>query len=194
MNIQAKPVKNRTYVAKIVRKSFFQPLPAALAIVLLLSGCSTKTPESGAVSEKTLAVEAYQAEPPPSFQSKSINSGGRCFVDTVNGQPVSRMNEVSGSDSLAIEGWAIGAESTPAPLVAVELESRNGKRNYYASAQRAVRPGLGQALKNPALDQAGLHSAASAAGVEQGLYSLRLLVGGESSAVSCDPNVLILLK
>jgi hypothetical protein len=172
-------------------------ITAASAAMILLNGCS-KTPEPGAetkpAAEQRAGPDAYQAALPMSFASKDIQPGGRCFVDSFNGQTVSPRNEAPANEPLAVNGWAIDAAGTAAPFLAVELASMSVTQSYYAPARRATRSGLGQALNNPALDAAGLDSTAALNGVPPGSYSVKLLIGGDKSATRCDPNLLLVVK
>jgi len=174
-------------------KSLFLCLATAFAVIIVSSGCSDRAAQPAPAVEQKAAGDGYQTALPAAFISKAIQADGRCFVDDVNGQPPSAHYEVSGNRPLTIDGWVTGSAATVPPVVAVELAS-GGAQSYYAPAQRVNRPGLGQALKNPAFDQAGLQSTAALSGVAPGSYSVRLLAVGEQGANRCDPNVLVVIK
>jgi hypothetical protein len=168
-------------------------LSAALAALIFSTGCSK--PETAASNaEQKPAGNRYRTELPAGFAAKTIQPGGRCWVDTFNGQRFAPRNEANGTGTLTLEGWAIDGNSAAAPLVTVELTSPDGGQSYYAPAQRAIRRGLGEALKDPALDNAALVSTASLEGVPHGAYLVKLLVGGENSATRCDPNLTLFVK
>ena len=177
---------------KIVMKTMCLPSAMIFGIAILMNGCSK--PEPAASVEKKAESSGYQLARPSAFASQNIQPGGRCFVDSFNGQPVSPRNEAAGNGTLAIDGWGIDSANTAAPLVAVELAPQGGGASYYAPAARATRPGLGQALKDAALDRAGLDSTASLAGVPAGSYSVEILIGDAKSASRCDPNLLLVVK
>jgi hypothetical protein len=168
-------------------------LSAAFTALILSIGCSK--PETAAPkAEQKRADNKYRTELPAGFAAKTIQPGGRCWVDTFNGQRFAPRNEANGSGTLTLEGWAIDAKSAAPSLVAVELAPLESGQSYYAPAQRTVRPGLGEALKDPALDNAALVSTASLEGVRLGSYLVKLLVGGENSAARCDPRLLLVVK
>jgi hypothetical protein len=174
-------------------KSLYAPLATAFTAMILASGCSDRTPPAPASEQKSVG-DAYQAALPSAFASKGIQLGGRCFVDDVNGQPVTLRNEVPRDRLLTIDGWVTDTAATAPRSVAVELASMGGTQSYYVPAHRVTRPGLGQALKNPALDEAGLQSTATLSGVAPGSYSVMLLVAGDQVANRCVPNVVVFIK
>ena len=72
---------------------------------------------------------------------------------------------------------------------------RLGKTLLCARSARHWAGRLGEALKDPALDNAALTSTASLVGVPHGSYLVKLLVGGENSAATrCDPRLLFVVK
>jgi hypothetical protein len=175
-------------------KALFLPLATAFGVVILMIGCSKPAPEPTTSAEKSAVGNGFQMALPSAFASKGFQQGGRCFIDRVNGQPVAAGNAVPANGMLTLVGWGIDVGNAAAPFVALELVPVNGSPNYYGPAQRATRPGLGDALKNPALDQAGLESAASLNGVPPGSYSLWILMGDGKTATRCDPTVLLDVK
>ncbi len=174
--------------------SLFVRLATILGVVILMSGCSKPAPEPTPSAEKGPVGNGYQMALPSAFASTGIQQGGRCFIDSFNGQPVVPRNEVPANGMLTLVGWSIDSGHAAAPFVALELLPQGGPPSYYAPAQRVTRPGLGQALKDPALDQAGFDSAASLNGVPPGSYLVKILVGDGKSATRCDPNLLLVVK
>lgn len=171
---------------------------AVLISSVAFSGCGKEStaPEKKAdggtfQSAVRSAGDAYQTNLLEAFVSKDIQVGGKCFVDSFNGQLVKPKNEASHNVALTIDGWAIDASGIATKNVAVELAALDGSKKYYAPAQRTVRPGLGQALGNPTLDIAALQSTASLNIVSPGQYSVRLIVGGDKTVSRCDPNILL---
>ena len=171
-------------------------LPALTAVVVLelAAGCSSPAPEAGAGAEQKPSGDAYQTALPPAFSGHAIQTGGRCFIDSINGQHLVPRNEVAANGALNLDGWVLDGGNMAPPKVAVELASLTGGQSYYAPARRTNRPGLGDALKLPAADQAGLQSTASLNAVPPGLYAAKLLVGSDNATSQCDPNVVVLVK
>jgi hypothetical protein len=167
-------------------------LLVALTALVLSGGCS-KPETVGPVVEQNPAGGRFSAQLPTGFAGKNIQLGGKCWIDTFNGKKFSPQNEADRSGALTVDGWAIDGSSAAAPLVAVELAAPGGQ-SYYAPAQRATRAGLGEALKNPALDAAALASTASLADVPLGNYVVKLLVGDANSATRCEPGLSLLVK
>lgn len=174
---------------------------AVLISSVAFTGCGKESPapekkaDSGTFQSAVKSVgDVYQTNLIEAFVSKDIKVGGKCFVDSFNGQLVKPKNEVIHNVSLTIDGWAIDASGIAAKNVAVELAALDDSKKYYAPAQRSVRPGLGQALGNPALDNAALQSTASLNIVSPGQYSVRLIVGGDKNVNRCDPNILLVVN
>lgn len=184
-----------------MNRSCFATYVAVLISGFVFTGCGKDSP----ATKKTVAddelksdarsvADAYETNLLEAFVSKEIQNGGKCFVDSFNGQIVRPNNEVGRSGLLTIDGWAIDASSAAAKKLAVELAAVDGSKKYYAPAQGAVRPGLGKALGNPALDDAALQSTASLSNVSPGQYSVRLIVGDDKAVSRCDPNILLVVN
>ncbi len=167
---------------------------AAVAVIVFATGCSKPETAASSGAEKP-AANRYQTQLPAGFGTKNLQSGGKCWVDTFNGKRFSAQNEADRSGTLTLDGWAIDGSGAAAPLVAVELSATPlGGQSFYAAAQRTNRRGLGEALKNPALDSAALVSTASLSDVPQGTYVVRLLVGDANSVTRCEPGLGLLVK
>jgi hypothetical protein len=166
----------------------------ALLAMTLSNGCSQPSSKTSSAAKEKPIGDSYQSGRPSPFVGKILQTGGNCFIDSFNGQRTAPRNEVPGSGSLTVDGWAIDATRAAAPYVAIELAPLPAGQSYYAPAQHATRPGLGAALKNPELDRAGLVSTASLSSVPVGSYSIKVLTGSDTSATRCDPNLLLVVK
>lgn len=180
-----------------MHKKCYAITTAAIAL-LFIGGCSktdAPTPVGTAPGPATSAVEdSYGIAIGTRLALSAAKDGGRCFVDSFNGQTVKPRNEVSKATPLTIDGWAVDAANNGSPLTVIELVALDGSKKYYGPAQRASRPGLGQALGKPDLDKAALQSTASLKDVNSGDYAIKIIVGDESAANRCDPNILLVVK
>lgn len=184
-----------------MNQSDFFKYAAMLISSVAFTGCGKEPPASEKKADGGTFQSAVKSDGDPyqtnlleAFVSKDIQAGGKCFVDSFNGQLAKPKNEVFHNVALTIDGWAIDASGMAAKNVAVELAALDGSKKYYAPAQRSVRPGLGQALGNPALDNASLQSTASLNIVLPGQYSVRVIVGGDKTVNRCDPNILLVVN
>lgn len=194
---------DKTPARRPVAKILILPAVAIVAVAVWLAASRTleqgrasvpvQTGMSG-VAQQPPAGTAYGSQIPSAFASKAPEAGGECYIDSLNRQLVAPRMEVPRNADLIVDGWVVDSDKKASEHVAVELASLEKGQNYYATANRWKRAGLGKALGDPALDLAAIISSGAMQSVPQGSYAIRLLTGGGNSVTRCDPSVTLIVK
>jgi hypothetical protein len=157
------------------------------AITVLFSvGCGK--PDGGAtqVSAPPTLPGNWVTSLPPQFAGLSLKDGGSCFLDTVNGVAASSNPiPIKSGAPIAMVGWDVAnlEAGTLGTLFGIQL---NAPTPYFIAAEGFVRPGLGAALKNPALDGGGFKLDSTPLNVPAGDYRVLFFTQSGNSLLRCD--------
>lgn len=153
----------------------------------LATGCGKEEAAKTQVSPTPAALSGdWQTRLPPQFAGLTLKDGGNCSLDTVNGAlagagPIS----VKSGGSVAMVGWEV-ADLQAGGLGTSLGVQLNAATPYFIAAEAFVRPGLGAALKNPALDGGGLKVDPTSLNVPAGDYRVLFLAQSDSQLLRCD--------
>lgn len=160
-----------------------------LPVFVLLVGCSQpQAPAPAAVQDSSAPATAVGWEPalPSSLSSLTVKDGGACFLDAINGAaiPPGPIRLKAGTP-VGLAGWAAAdlKAGKVGSALAVQLHSANP---YFALAEGYARPGLGAALKNPALDAGGLRLNPLPLNPPAGDYRVLFLMQSGTDLLRCD--------
>ena len=153
----------------------------------LSAGCGKEETATPQVSSAPAALPGnWQTALPPKFAGLTLKDGGSCSLDTVNGAlagpgPI----PVKSGASVAMVGWEVANLQAGILGTSVGIQL-NAATPYSIAAETFVRPGLGAALKNPALDGGGLKLDSTALNVPAGDYRVLFLAQSDNQLFRCD--------
>jgi len=118
---------------------------------------------------------SFSAKLPPALAGKSIISGGKVAVDTLNENNLGVIN-VKTKDGFDINGWAFwdSTKSVPATLF-IELAPANKGVKFYAVATRCEREDLARGFNVPAYKNAGFKLKTGIDSVPPGEYQINVI-------------------
>ena len=149
-------------------------------------GCGKEEPAASQPSLTPPLTGNWQATMPAKFAGLSVKDGGACYLDAVNAGAIGDGPFLIKSGSqLSLAGWAV------ADLKAGRLGSAVGVQlhaatPYFIAAESYVRPGLGAALKSPALEGGGFKLDATPLNVPAGDYRVLFLIQSDHDLLRCD--------
>lgn len=154
-----------------------------LIVILFAVGCGKQETERSATP--TLAGN-WQTSLPAKFAGLSLKDGGSCFLDTVNGVaagpgPIA----IKSGAPIAMVGWDVPNLEAGTLGISFGIQL-NAPTPYFSGAEGFVRPGLGAALKNPALDGGGFKLDSTPLNVPAGDYRVLFFAQSRSDLLRCD--------
>lgn len=132
-----------------------------------------------------MTLHPFKAQPPSSLCTPSTTAS--CALDKVGDVVATDVTPVKRDGTTPLVGWAGDADtSTVPPVILVELVSATKK--FYAPADRITkRPDVAEALKMPALVNAGYDLLTSFKDVDPGEYAVNVLqVNVAGTAITCS--------
>lgn len=156
------------------------------AIAILFSiGCG-KQENASPVSATPASAGSWQTSLPGKFAGFSLKDGGSCFLDTVNGAAAgSSPIAIKSGAPIAMVGWDVANLETGTLGTSFGIQL-NAATPYFIAAEGFVRPGLGVALKNPALDGAGFKLDSTTLNVPAGDYRILFFAQSGIDLLRCD--------
>jgi hypothetical protein len=128
----------------------------------------------------------WQGTMPAEFKGLELRDGGACYLDAVNGAGIEDGPKVvKAGSAVSLAGWAVADVKAGRLGSAIGIQL-NSATPYFIGAETYVRPGLGAALKAPALDGGGVKLDSTPLNVPVGDYRVLFLIQSDRNLLRCD--------
>ena len=165
----------------------------AILLMMIAVGLSTGCGKEETATTQGSATQAalpgnWKAALPANVTGLTVKDGGACYLDMVNNDaPGNAPILVRSGLPMSLAGWVV-ADQTAGHTGSALWVQLNAVAPYFITADGYQRPGLGAALKNPALDAGGLKLDPSALNVPAGAYEVLFLAQSGNELVRCDTH------
>ena len=173
----------------------FKNIAALLASVFVIAivGCDKEPPPektSFQNKESVVTAKAFQPALPVGLANLIVSDAkvtGLCYLDSINASPASDApTTVKSGATLSLAGWAVYDAKLAQLGSAFAVMLLSKQNSFYLTADSYNRKGLGVALGNEKLDDAGLVSEGILVDVPAGLYRVLFLTQSGNNLLRCD--------
>jgi hypothetical protein len=161
-------------------------LVISLMAAALSMSCGKQESATAPPAQASAPAGPWQHSMPPKFAGLTVNDGGACYLDAVNGADAANPPGAASNSTVAMAGWAVAdlKAGRTGSDVGIQLDS---KATYFIAADRYNRPGLGTALKSSsAVDGGGLKLDPTQLNLPSGDYRVFFLIQSDRELLRCD--------